>query len=104
VRDWSELSEAFAESNLIVQTTTLGMAGTESPDWPIDACSADTIVVDVVYRPLETPLLAAARARGLKTVDGLGMLIHQGARYFEIWFGIKPDVAKARARLEAALA
>jgi shikimate dehydrogenase len=104
VRDWSELSEAFAESNLIVQTTTLGMAGTESPDWPIDACSADTIVVDVVYRPLETPLLAAARARGLKTVDGLGMLIHQGARSFEIWFGIKPDVAKARARLEAALA
>lgn len=102
-RDWEDLREAFAESNLIVQTTTLGMTGTQSPDWPVDVCSADTIVVDIVYRPLETPLLAAARARGLKTVDGLGMLIHQGALSFEIWHGIKPDTAKARERLLAAL-
>ncbi len=104
VGDWSDLSQSFAAADLIVQTTTLGMAGTESPDWPLDACGAETIVVDIVYRPLETPLLAAARARGLKTIDGLGMLIHQGARAFEIWFGVKPDTAKARARLEAALA
>lgn len=103
VRDWAELRQAFAEANLIVQTTTLGMAGTLSPDWPVDACNADTIIVDVVYRPLETPLLAAARARGLKTVDGLGMLIHQGALSFEIWHGVKPDIAKARERLTAAL-
>jgi shikimate dehydrogenase len=103
VRDWAELREAFAKSNLIVQTTTLGMAGTQIPDWPVDACGADTIVVDIVYRPLETPLLAAARARGLTTVDGLGMLIHQGALSFEIWHGIKPDTAKARERLMAAL-
>jgi shikimate dehydrogenase len=103
VRDWADLRSAFAEADLIVQTTTLGMAGTVSPDWPVDVCRAGTIVVDIVYRPLETPLLAAARARGLKAVDGLGMLIHQGALSFEIWFGIKPDSAKARARLETVL-
>lgn len=100
---WADLPSAFAEADLIVQTTTLGMAGTISPAWPLDVCSAGTIVVDIVYRPLETPFLAGARARGLKTVDGLGMLIHQGARSFEIWFGVRPDVVKARTRLEAAL-
>jgi shikimate dehydrogenase len=104
VRDWTDLSGAFAEADLIIQTTTLGMTGTESPAWPFDVCGAATIAVDIVYRPLETPFLAAARARGLKGVDGLGMLIHQGALSFEIWHGIRPDVAKARARLEAALA
>lgn len=104
VRDWADLSGAFAEADLIVQTTTLGMAGTESPAWPFEMCRAETIAADIVYRPLETPFLAGARARGLKTVDGLGMLIHQGALSFEIWHGIKPDTAKARARLEAALA
>jgi len=103
VRDWADLRAAFAEADLIVQTTTLGMAGAHSPDWPLDVCSAETIAADIVYRPLETPFLAAARARGLKTVDGLGMLIHQGALAFEIWFGIRPDAAKARARLKAAL-
>jgi shikimate dehydrogenase len=104
VRDWSDLARAFADADLIVQATTLGMAGTESPAWPVDVCSPETIVIDIVYRPLETPFLAAARSRGLTAVDGLGMLIHQGALSFEIWFGIRPDVAKARARLEAALA
>ncbi|HYD71952.1 MAG TPA: shikimate dehydrogenase [Candidatus Binatia bacterium] len=104
VRDWTHLSEAFAEADLIVQTTTLGMAGTDSPAWPFDVCDAGTIAVDIVYRPPETPFLAASRRRGLKSVDGLGMLIRQGALSFEIWHGIKPDVAKARARLEAALA
>jgi shikimate dehydrogenase len=104
VRDWADPTRAFAEADLIVQTTTLGLNGTESPPWPLDACGAGTIAVDIVYRPLETPFLAAAKARGLKAVDGLGMLINQGALSFKIWFGIKPDVAKARVRLEAALA
>jgi shikimate dehydrogenase len=104
VGDWKDLGALFEGADLIVQATTLGMGVSHSPNWPVHRCKPDAIVVDIVYRPLETPLLAAARARGLKTVDGLGMLIHQGARSFEIWFGIKPDVAKARARLEAALA
>ena len=66
-------------------------------------CRPNAIVADIVYRPLETPLLQAARERGLVAIDGLGMLIHQGARSFELWFGIKPDTAKARERLMAAL-
>ena len=73
-------------------------------EWPVSFCRPNAIIADIVYRPLETPLLASARARQLTTIDGLGMLIHQGARSFEIWFGIKPDVAKARQRLLAALA
>lgn len=56
-----------------------------------------------MYRPLETSLLRAARERGLRTVDGLAMLIQQGARSFEIWFGVKPDTTKARERLIEAL-
>lgn len=103
VRAWGELADCMADADIIVNTTTLGMSGAPF-DWPLDGVKANAIVADIVYRPLETGLLRAARARGLKTVDGLGMLIHQGALSFEIWHGIKPDVAKARARLEAALA
>jgi shikimate dehydrogenase len=101
---WEKLPASFAASDLIVNATTLGMAGAASPAWPVAWCRRGTIVVDIVYRPLETPLLRAARANGLTAVDGLGMLIHQGARAFEIWFGVRPDAAKARARLMAALA
>jgi shikimate dehydrogenase len=101
---WSDLDRGFANADLIVQATTLGMAGQPAMAWPVAACRPNTIVADIVYRPLETGLLQAARARGLATVDGLGMLIHQGARAFELWFGLKPDTAKARERLTAALA
>lgn len=103
VGDWKDLGALFERADLIVQTTTLGMSGSASPEWPVHRCKRDAIIVDIVYRPLETPLLRAARAEGLIAVNGLGMLIHQGARAFEIWFGIKPDTAKARARLVAAL-
>lgn len=101
---WDDLERAFGAADLIVQTTTLGMHGEPTHDWPVAYCRPSAIVADIVYRPLETDLLRAARARGLTTVDGLGMLIHQGARAFELWFGIAPDAAKARARLMAALA
>jgi shikimate dehydrogenase len=101
---WDALAEGFAGADLIVNATTLGMGGGPSPAWPLAQAKPTAIVVDIVYRPLETPLLSAARTRGLVAVDGLGMLIHQGARAFEIWFGIKPDTAKARARLIEALA
>lgn len=100
---WEALAARFAEADLIVQTTTLGMSGTESPAWPVERCKPGAIVVDIVYRPLLTPLIKAARARGLAAVDGLGMLIHQGALAFEMWFGVKPDTQKARARLLAIL-
>lgn len=102
--NWDELEREFGEADLIVQTTTLGMQGQPSRDWPVSRCRVGAIVADIVYRPLETDFLRAGRARGLTAVDGLGMLIHQGARAFELWFGVKPDAAKARARLMAALA
>jgi shikimate dehydrogenase len=99
---WDDLERGFGAADLIVQATTLSLAG-EAPAWPVEVCRAGAILADIVYRPLETDLLRAARARGLQTVDGLGMLIHQGARTFELWFGAAPDAAKARERLLAAL-
>jgi shikimate dehydrogenase len=101
---WDDLERAFGHADLIVQTTTLGMADQPEMAWPVSFCRPSAIVADIVYRPLETDLLRAAKAHGLSTVDGLGMLIHHGARSFEIWFEVKPDIAKARARLMAALA
>jgi len=66
---------------------------------------ANAVVADLVYVPLVTPLLAAARARGLATADGLGMLLHQAVRGFSLWFGVKPAVtAELRALVEADLA
>lgn len=101
---WEDLERGFGAADLIVQATTLGMAGHGEHSWPVGFCRSSAIVADIVYRPLETALLRAARARQLTTVGGLGMLIHQGARAFELWFGVKPDAAKARQRLIAALA
>lgn len=100
---WTSLPESFAEADLIVNATTLGM-GDDAPTWPVGSCRPSALVVDIVYRPLNTGLLKAARQRGLVAVDGLGMLIHQGARAFEIWHGLRPDVARARSRLMGALA
>lgn len=103
VLKWEDLERGFGAADLIVQATTLGMVGGEAAGWPVAFCKANAIVADIVYRPLETELLRAARARGLTTMDGLGMLIHQGALAFELWFGVAPDAKKARARLIAAL-
>lgn len=100
---WDDLERGFGHADLIVQATTLGMEGQDEVVWPIAFCRPSAIIADIVYRPLDTALLRAARERKLRTIDGLGMLIHQGARSFELWFGIKPDVAKARERLTAAL-
>lgn len=102
--EWQRLDAAFAGADLIVQATTLGMEGGSEHAWPMEACRPDTITCDIVYRPFETKFLRAARERGLLAIDGLGMLIHQGVRSFELWFGVRPDVEKARKRLEAAVA
>jgi shikimate dehydrogenase len=101
---WDDLERAFGHADLIVQTTTLGMADQPDMDWPVSLCRPNAIIADIVYRPLERLCCAGARARNLVAIDGLGMLIHQGARAFELWFGVRPDVAKARQRLLAALA
>jgi shikimate dehydrogenase len=88
---WDETTGLLGGAGLLVNTTTLGMVG--QPPLPINLrCQASLVVADLVYAPLVTPLLAAARARGLRTADGLGMLLHQAVPSFERWFGIKPEV------------
>lgn len=85
-------NELLAGAGLLVNTTALGMHGNEGLPANPARLPAKAIVTDIVYVPLETPLLAAARARKLKTVDGLGMLLHQAVPGFERWFGIRPEV------------
>jgi len=92
---WAAKDTALAEFDLLINTTSLGMQGREPLTIDLSALPAHAIVADIVYVPLETPLLAAAKARGLKTLDGLGMLLHQAVPGFEKWFGRKPEVTEA---------
>lgn len=92
VADWSDRHGLLAEAGLLVNTTSLGMAGQAPLDLDLDALPASALVTDIVYSPLETALLAAARARGNPVVDGLGMLLHQARPGFEAWFGVAPRV------------
>lgn len=88
-------NELLADAGLLVNTTALGMAGKDGAgELPADPekLPRHAIVTDIVYVPLETPLLAAAHGLGLKTVDGLGMLLHQAVPGFERWFGRRPEV------------
>ncbi len=102
--DWAERHQALAGAALLVNTTDQGMVGRPALDLSLDRLPADATVCDIVYNPLETPLLAAARARGARCVHGLGMLIHQARPAFEAWWGIRPDSSPAlRALLEAGL-
>ena len=104
VRPWSELPEALAGADLVVNTTQLGMTGQDPLDIDLAGLGGRAVVADIVYVPLETPLLAAARARGLRTVDGLGMLLHQAVPGFARWFGRVPTVTpELRALVEADL-
>lgn len=89
---WDARNEATADIGLLVNTTTLGMTGQADLDISINALPPSAVVTDIVYNPLVTPLLAAAAARDLTTVDGLGMLLHQAAPGFERWFGVTPTV------------
>ncbi len=89
---WDDCAWALAGAALLVNTTSLGMQGQPGLDLPLDALPRDALVNDIVYAPLETPLLAAARAAGNPVVDGLGMLLHQARPGFEAWFGVPPEV------------
>ena len=101
---WSEVTGLLGDVGLLVNTTSLGMVG--QPPLEINLrCPASLVVADLVYVPLETGLLAAARARGLRTADGLGMLLYQAVRGFSLWFGVTPEVTpELRALVEADLA
>lgn len=92
------------EAGLLVNTTSIGMHDTRFEDLDLTLLPKTALVTDIVYVPLVTPLLADARALGLRTVDGLGMLLHQAVPGFEAWFGVRPEVTpELRARVEATL-
>lgn len=90
--NWQTAASAIELADLLVNSTSLGMEG--QPDFPsiLGRAGPEALAADIVYIPLETPFLRMAKKRGLKTSDGLGMLLHQAVPGFEKWFGIKPDV------------
>lgn len=103
VYDWVQAGNAIEDAATVVNTTSLGMTGGGEFRVPLDGLSPTAVVTDIVYSPLETILLREARARGCRTVDGLGMLLHQAVPGFERWFGRRPEVDEAlrRAVLDA---
>jgi shikimate dehydrogenase len=101
---WDAVKDLLPRAGLLVNTTSLGMHGQPALEIDVGLLPANAVVADLVYVPLQTELLAAAGMRGLKTADGLGMLLHQAVRGFELWFGQRPQVtAELRALVEADL-
>ena len=102
---WGDWARAFADAGLLVNTTSLGMTGKPPLDVALQSLPPKAAVADIVYNPLETAVLREARRRGHRTMDGLGMLMHQGAASFAAWFGVVPAVTpELRAELTKALA
>jgi shikimate dehydrogenase len=96
------MEDAAATAALVVNSTSLGMGSGEVPiDLPLESLGPHTVAYDLVYRAEATPWLAAAAARGARTVDGLGMLLHQGAAAFRQWTGVEPPLDAMRAGLTA---
>ena len=90
VVDWMKVQNYLSDASNVINTTSLGMVGKADLPIPLDKLKKNTLVTDIVYTPLETPLLAYASKHGCRTVDGLGMLIYQAIPGFERWFGVKP--------------
>ena len=102
VTDWRNRGHALTDQALLVNTTSLGMAGHPPLQIDLDRAARGLTVADIVYVPLQTPLLAAARARQIRCVEGLGMLLHQAVPGFRAWFGVDPAVDEALRRFVAA--
>jgi shikimate dehydrogenase len=101
---WDHRHAALEGAAMLVNTTSQGMAGQPALDLAIDKLPASALVSDIVYVPQETPLLAAARKRGNRTVNGLGMLLHQARPAFHAWFGVMPQVTEElREMIEATI-
>ena len=96
---WEQRADALADCALLVNTTSLGMKGQAPLEISLDQLPQHALVSDIIYVPLETPLLAAARARGHVAVDGLGMLLNQARPAFEHWFGVRPELTPELRRL-----
>ncbi len=98
---WEQRHDALEGAVMVVNTTSCGMVGQSALDIKLDKLPAGALAADIIYSPLETPFLAAARKRGNRTVNGLGMLLHQGRPAWQAWFGIEPEVtAELRAMME----
>ena len=102
IEGWDDRARALTDVTLLVNTTALGMHGQPPLDLDLEFLPRSAAVYDIVYVPLETGLLAAARGRGNRCIDGLGMLLHQGRVGFEAWFGVKVEVTAAQRRAVAA--
>ena len=101
---WAERHDALEDSVMVVNATSQGMRGEPALDISLDALPVSALAVDIIYTPLETPFLAAARIRGNSTLNGLGMLLHQGPPAWKRWFGVEPEVTdEVRQRMERAL-
>jgi shikimate dehydrogenase len=99
---WEDRHRTLPDATMLVNSTSQGMVGQSALHLTLDALPTNALVCDIVYVPLETPLLAAARRRGNPTVDGLGMLLHQARPAWQAWFGIEPEVTpELRALIEA---
>ena len=96
---FADMARELEDASLVVNTTTLGMEGTTGHVFDFSMVRDDCLATDIVYTPLMTPFLSAARDRGLATVDGLGMLLHQAVPGFERWFGTRPEVTAQLRRL-----
>ena len=102
--EWADRGRALGDAAMLVNTTSQGMVGQPPLDLPLDTLPTRALVSDIVYVPVETPLLAAARRRGNPTVDGLGMLLHQVRPAWQAWFGIDPQITpELRAHVEASI-
>jgi shikimate dehydrogenase len=99
---WADREAALKTFSLLVNTTSLGMVNHEPLAMSLDEASPDLVVADIVYAPLETKLVADAKALGLKAVPGLGMLLHQAVPGFAAWFGVTPVVDDEIYRIVAA--
>jgi len=91
---WGDWRKAFSDAALVVNTTSLGMIGRPPLELSLDSLPSQAAVADIVYNPLETALLRQARSRGHRTMNGLGMLMHQARPAFAAWFGVMPEVTE----------